>query len=81
MTIAKGDTVTVLVIEHRFGTNVDVFTNEEAALDSLWAFVESHWEDEIGVDVAAPGTRAEAIAEYFDEADEYFSVTTVTVAG
>lgn len=61
--------VWVLRIEHRHGADVVVFATEEAALNSLWMYVQTWWAEEMCRYelVPMPEDRGAAIDAYFEE--------------
>ena len=68
MTNANGEVLLhVLVIEHDHGSNVDVFTDDDAARDGLVEFVDEYARDaELQLGRPLAGERDQRIADYFE---------------
>ena len=62
-------TVWVVLINHKYGTDVDVFKTEDEALAGLDAYVQQEWTDYCK-DVAKPAEASERIELYFHRAGE-----------
>lgn len=70
LSCAKSPGVYVLLITHRFGTDVTVHTTRRAARDDLHAYVQEEWERELGGTM--PVDPDEAIARYFEDVEDEF---------
>lgn len=65
-------TVWVLLINHRHGTNVAVYENQEGALEGLREYCAEEWDDEHrGEEHPSDGELIEA---YFQDIDESYSI-------
>lgn len=74
-------TVWVLRIEHRHGFNMEAFTTEELATESLYEYVKEWWAKDGPKDAAVPEDRDEAIEAYFESNGESHDITEVEVQG
>lgn len=82
----------LLTIINRYGDSHELHVSEEAAKDSLFAYVEQNWEQDgpkakDGQRLPMPQDRDEAIEDYFEHsasyagADESYSIEELTVGG
>lgn len=72
-------TIWVLVIEHRHGANTYVHKTEAGAQQSLRAYVDDNWAQELGTR-PVPDDEEDMIAEYFERVDdEHYSLDTNTL--
>lgn len=69
--MSEEQTVYVLIIEHRHGTNVDVSASQQGALDALADYVNQWWEHEMP-GKAVPSNAGEAIEQYFEAVESEF---------
>jgi hypothetical protein len=69
--MSEGQTVYVLIIEHRHGTNVDVFASRQGALTALVGFVDDWWAREMPGKVI-PSNDGDAISQYFEAVESEF---------
>ena len=65
-------TVWVLHMSHKHGDDINVFANEQGALDELVAWANEWWGNEVG-DVPRPETQGELVRQYFDHVANYES--------
>lgn len=70
----KTITVHTLTIDHRHGTNTDVFTSGEQAESALRDWVEHYWAEELPPGTPIPQDHQEACETYFDAAGESYSL-------
>lgn len=69
------DKVWVLVIETKYGTNVEVHRTEGGAQDSLVAFVDRFWSSDSRIE-----DDSERVEFYFENSfDEFYSIQVVEV--
>ena len=72
--------VWILVINHRYGVNADVFTTEDKARAFLYAYVAEWWgdyPDALGDEI--PADRDLAVEDYFEVSEEWYLLTLETV--
>ncbi|BBY54000.1 hypothetical protein H7J07_05200 [Mycobacterium koreense] len=81
-----GDTVWVLKIDHRHGTDATVHKTKQGAEEALLAYVHEWWDEaatRIGADIPAepPADSSAAIDMYFaTQGDEFFEIDETSVS-
>ncbi len=72
--------VVVLLINHRFGTRIDVYATFAGAKRGVHAYVASQWSYELG-DEPMPENEQDAVDRYFQFVgeDEFYSINVRTV--
>jgi len=70
------DTVWVLSVTHKHGTNISVHRNQEGALNSLASYVAGEWSQEMPHGAILPEDDGAAIEAYFahESHGEYYSI-------
>ncbi len=72
--------VTVLAIQHEYGSTVEAYASYELAEAALYSWVKEYW-SQVG-DLPIPEDRKEAIELYFESSqDESYDLEEVSVQG
>lgn len=79
---AAAPTITVAVIQHKFGTDISAFATHDLAIAAVAKFAREWWHQELGSGIPCPPDDARCIKEYFERVDgEYVDIQDVAVTG
>lgn len=73
-------TVHTLTIDHRYGTNTDLFTTAEALEEALEAWVNLYWQAEVPPATERPEDPLAAREVYFEAAGESYTIDQAVLA-
>lgn len=69
--VEVGQTLWVLVYEHKYGLGVTAYTTEQAAQKALQGIAAEFWDDEMPEDLPRPEDPCEMADAYFEEMGQH----------